>query len=284
MTPSEFAVVSLDPTRPFRILQLTDFHTDTDEELTELTFIAVERMVAASRPDLLAITGDLWCSDDRPDLAAVLMNRDLAFLGDLGLPWFFAWGNHDYAASFPDALDQIARTPGAVSVPLNGRGGYRIALHATGEATPRWDIFVANSGSAWQLPGDLDWIAPEAEWLREARGANVPAIAFFHIPLGAYKAAMLDGRAQGLALEDVLCTGDEENTGAQLIKDAGCIRACFCGHNHRNDFHFEEDGVAFAYGRSTGYGAYGEDVPKGGKLITLSPEGTVGFETIFPAS
>jgi hypothetical protein len=283
MPLSESAVVSLDPTRPFRILQLTDFHTDTGEEKTEQTFIAVEHMIAASHPDLLAITGDLWCSDDRPDLAPVLMNRDLAFLGDLGVPWFFAWGNHDYTASMAEALDQIARTPGAVCATVNGRGGYRIALQATGEATPRWDIFVANSGSAWHLPGDLDWIAGEAQALRGVRGVSVPAIAFFHIPLGAYKAAMLDGRAQGVALEEVLCTGDEENMGARLIKDAGCIRACFCGHSHRNDFHFEEDGVTFAHGRSTGYGGYGDDVPKGGKLITLSPAGTVEFETIFPA-
>lgn len=282
MPPTVSAVIPMDPSRPFRILQLTDFHTDASEEATQRTFVAVEQMVAATCPDLLMVTGDLWCSDDRPDLAPVMMNRDLAFLGDLDVPWCFTWGNHDYCTSLAEGQRRIARTPGAVWAVGNGHGGYRVSLVAEGDPCPRWEIYVANSGEGWQLPRDLDWIVEDARALRSERGMDIPAVAFFHIPLGAYQVAMDEGRAVGVALETVLCSGDEANLGAQWIKDAGSIRACFCGHNHRNDFSFEDGGITFAFGRSTGYGGYGEDVAKGGKLITLTPDGTVGFETIFP--
>ena len=55
-----------------RILQLTDFHNDTSDALTEQTYGDVRRLVSLTHPDLLAVTGDIWCGDETPQEVSVL--------------------------------------------------------------------------------------------------------------------------------------------------------------------------------------------------------------------
>ena len=109
----------------------------------------------------------------------------------------------------------------------------------------------------------------------------MPAVAFFHIPLKQYETARLAGRFAGAGNEEVLCWGDDGSI-LKRFKQAGTIRACFTAHSHRNDFYFEDDGITLAYGRATGHGGYGDDLPKGAKLIVLDGNtGQISFQTVF---
>ena len=258
-------------TGDFRILQLTDFHSDVSEYENERTRADVRAMVTQHRPHLLAVTGDIWCGDGHPEAAPMWMQRDLDFIASLDTPWAFTWGNHDYAADFGQAQAHLMATPNYAAPKMTGRGECHLAVRRD-DGEVAWDIFFANSMDRWHLPRDLTWFHEHTEALRILRGRDVPAVLFFHIPLRRYQGAIDEGRAQGIALEEVLFWGDEADTGADLVAEVGNVRACFCGHSHRNDCHFEENGVVFAYGRSTGYGGYGDDVKKGAKLITLSLE------------
>ena len=266
---------------PFRILQLTDFHSDVSEYANERTRADVRAMVARYRPDFLAVTGDIWCGDGQPDAAPMWMARDLAFIASLETPWTFAWGNHDYAANFVAAQAKILATPHYAAPHSTDRGECHIEIvNCAGEVA--WDLLFANSGEAWRLPGDLDWVCSTSNALAGTRGRVAPAVLFFHIPFRRYQVAIDEGRVEGVANEEVLFWGDEDDSGADTILAAANIRACFCGHSHRNDCWFEEGGVIFAYGRATGYGGYGDDVKKGAKLITLNLDaGTLDFETVF---
>ena len=265
----------------FRILQLTDFHSDVSEFANERTRADVRAIVAQHVPHFLAVTGDIWCGDGHPDVASMWMARDLDFIASLETPWAFTWGNHDYAADVALAQARIASTGHYAAPKATSRGESHVEiLEQDGNAV--WDLFFANSTQGWQLPRDLAWIGQQSEALAKSRGRVVPAVLFFHIPLRRYQIAIDEGRVTGIALEEVLYWGDEDDTGADLITAMGNIRACFCGHSHRNDCHFEEDGVVFSYGRSTGYGGYGDDVRKGAKLISLSlVGGNLAFETGF---
>ena len=132
------------------------------------------------------------------------------------------------------------------------------------------------------MPDDLAWFTEETARLRTMRGQTVPTLLFFHIPLKCYAEAVERDAYTGLALEAVSCWGDEAGLGAGILKRAGGVRACFCGHNHRCDFHFEEDGILFSYGRITGHGGYGHDIARGAKLIQLNPLGDhLEAETVF---
>lgn len=267
----------------FRILQLTDFHNDVDETLAAKTHDAVRAMVAQTCPGFLAITGDIWCADDKPDQALKLMDRDLALFAELGVPWSFAWGNHDYVGDIHEALVRIASTPNAVAPRGDGRGSFRLAVTHAMSRKVLWDLYFLNSGPTWNLPHDIQWFEEEARRCRKERGAAVPALVFVHIPLFEYERARLARRYTGEAHEEVLHWGDDGQVLASF-KRAGIVRGCFVGHSHRNDFHFEQDGITLAYGRATGYGGYGGDrLEKGAKLIVLDTQnGTFTFSTVFP--
>lgn len=282
-TESEPAVLEARDDTTFRILQLTDFHSDVSEFMNERTRADVRAMIAHFKPDLLAVTGDIWCGDDHPESAPMWMARDLVFLGGLGVPWAFTWGNHDWFDDFQAARVRIAATPNAIAPEGDGHGNFRIEVHPPGASRPAWDLFFLNSGPSWNLPGDLDWFHGECARIHEERGRVLPAIAYFHIPLRNYQDAIDTGRTIGFGTETVLFWGDDDGIAAPILKEPGNLRACFCGHSHKNDFYFVEDGITFAYGRATGYGGYGgEELAKGGKLLLLDLNtGAFCFQTVF---
>ena len=276
------AVLTAEETQ-FRILQVTDLHSNNEERLNERTRDEIRDMVARFDPHFIAVLGDVWCGDEHPEAAPMWMARDLEFLGGLGRPWAMAWGNHDYCTSFDEALAHIRKTPNAVCPEGNGRGAFRIELRKEDGAVPRWDLFFLNSGPAWEIPRDTAWFEAEAARIREARACSVPAIGYFHIATGNYQRAIDEGRIAGVAGESELGWGDDEGRVAEILKAAGNFRACFCGHSHRNDFHFEEDSIVFAVSRATGYGGYGiEHLAKGGVLLELDMDSDeFQFKTVF---
>jgi len=269
----------------FRILQVTDIHGDVSESDNEHTRADITAMVRRFEPDLIAVTGDVWCSDDSPETAPMWMARELRFFGSLGVPWTFIPGNHDHIGDWESVHARIAETPQAVAPQGNGRGAFRVELLAGLGEMPRaaWDLFFLNSGGSWQIPEDLDWFVAESERLAQVRGRVVPALVFFHIPLGNCQKAVDEGRARGIMLEEARGWGDDDLRGTEMVKRCRNVRACFCGHFHRNNYCFEEDGILFVCGRATGYGGYGHDTtPKGGTLIELGGHSeTVSFKTVF---
>jgi len=283
MESQTFRVITAPAGRLFRILQVTDSHGDVDENLNEKTRADIKIMVNRFNPDLIAVTGDIWCGDDHPDAAPMWMRRELAFFGSLNIPWAFVWGNHDFTGCFSDTMAQIAATPNALAPKGDGRGNFRSEIRTAEDNRISWDIFFLNSGPSWHLPEDLDWFEEESVRIAAARGHVVPAIVYFHIPLKNYQTAIDNGRTIGPGDEEVLHWGDDEGLAAPIVKRPGNVRACFCGHSHKNDFYFEEDGIVFTYGRATGYGGYGGEIlRKGGKLLELDlVDETFRFQTVF---
>lgn len=289
MAQRDFAVMRTGEGDRFRILQVTDFHSDAAEYCNERTREDVRALVAAHGPDLLAVTGDIWCGDLHPGAALMWMKRDLDFLASLETPWAFCRGNHDYVSDLEYMLGAIAETPHAIAPAGDSKGNFRIELQTLGEEV-LWDIFFLDSGPRWNEVDSLDWFTGEVERVNARRGRVVPALLFFHIPLRNYQEALDTGRIRGAGNEDVLFWGDEDGRVEEVLKAAGQkdggpgnVRACFCGHSHKNDFHFEEDGIVFGYGRATGYGGYGgEEIGKGAKLIELGRgRDAITWRTVF---
>lgn len=264
------------PDGTFVLLQLTDFHLDGGHGEAERTWRAAGETVSRIDPDFLAFTGDIWCGDDAPALGTYLFHDSVRRMASFGKPWAFCRGNHDYAADWSAAERALAAAPGWALPFGDGRGNGRCEVTRDGEAL--WDIFFLDSGMTWAESRGVPWMAGETKRLAEERGRAVPAVAFFHIPLGAYERVRVTGAFEGTALEEVLCWGDEEDRLAGAIADTGAVRAAYCGHSHRNDFTFRHRDVRFAYGRTSGYGGYGE-LEKGAKKIVLHADGAVSDAT-----
>lgn len=264
---------------PFRILQVTDFHDHEGEEAAERTWRDVRWYVERHEPDLLAVTGDIWCGDDLPEEEAqALMRRDVGRIEGLGVPWAFCWGNHDYFGDLGESMALLSSARGSAIPHGAAQGNYRIEVARGTE--PAWDLFFLNSGTAGLGPEAMEWYAEVSRRLREERGRVTPAVAFFHVPLRQYETAWHEGKCQGIRNEDVLYY-DEDGRSLARFQEAGNVRACFVGHSHVNDYWCECEGIVLAYGRATGHGGYGgEQVRRGAKLIELSPEGELGFRTV----
>lgn len=266
--------------RAFRVLQLTDFHNDQGRELAERTYRDVRAMVQRYSPDFLAVTGDIWCGDSLPGIAPSLRMRDLRFLASLEIPWAFCWGNHDYVGDFGSAQAEIRRSKNALMPDSDANGNYRVAVQ-NGTGRVLWDIYFLNSKEFGLLYQDVAWLEAESRRIAQGRGYRAPAVVFFHIPLRQYEDARLMEEIQGIGLEEVLFY-DDDGTLLRELTRCGCVRACFAGHSHVNDFYFQRDGVVLAYGRATGHGGYGGDrLAKGAKLIYLESNGAFAFESVF---
>ncbi len=271
-------MLSMPQGRPFRILQITDFHNDRGEELARRTWQDIEAMAARWQPDFLAVTGDIWCGDDQPENAAYLMERDLARLAALNIPWAFTWGNHDHVESYAASHADLLQRPNCAMTTGSQLGSYRVRIAAARHEP--WDLFFINTRGLWHPEEDWQWFEEETNRLRDA-DALAPALAFYHIPLWDYEDARQKGEYVGVAHEEVLCWGDD-GTGLKRLAEHGRIRAGFCGHSHKCDFYFERAGITLAYGRVTGHGGYGgETLAKGAKIIDLDEDGTLDFFTIF---
>lgn len=263
----------------FRILQITDFHNDQGSpDAAERSWLDVDVLVRRLQPDFLAVTGDVWCSDEAPEHGPARMQRDLERIVGFGVPWAFTWGNHDWVDDAARRYREMAGMTGASMEVNDGRGCCRIEVCRGG--APVWDVFFIDSGLEWDPSTDLAWFESESARLAAERGGELPAVAYFHIPLQQYEAARLAGTYTGFAGEEVLCWGDDGSILPRLGERG--VRVCFCGHSHANDFYVEQDGVVLAYGRATGYGGYGGDLlKKGAKLLTLNADQAFAFETVF---
>lgn len=261
----------------FRILQITDLHTDKDGGAA--TWQAIGALVETERPNLLAVTGDIWCSDGEPLEAPARMAADLERLGALGVPWGFCWGNHDWGLDMPAAWAEIADAPNSVTSLDAENGNYGLTVLEPETEEPAWDVFFLNAHEESLGAADLQWLDRTVRGLRDIRMHHVPAVAFFHIPLMHFEQARREANYTGLAGERVLYWGDDGRC-APAIAAVDCVRACFVGHSHKNDYWFEDQGVVWAYGRAGGLGGYGgEIIEKGCKVIDLAP-GRISFETV----
>ena len=267
---------------PFRVLQVTDWHSDKDADAAARTRADVRALVAQTQPNLVVVTGDIWCADDEGiEHARAIMDADLETLASLDVPWAFVPGNHDY---FPDRgwlARRFAQVQNVVAPRGDGRGSF--AVQVTGEdGAPIWELYFVNSALEWNPLADINRFRGMVKQLPE-KAPRASAV-FTHIPLRQYEDARLSGDYTGEAHEEVLCWGDDGRmlrAFRETLAARGGLRFVTCGHSHENDFTALVDGVTLTYGRVTGYGGYGEKLRRGGKFFLLHGDGAFEQELVF---
>lgn len=250
-----------------KILQLTDLHFFCDrvkhgEAADQRTLEDIGRLVARHQPDLIAFSGDVW-HDPAPGKSREIFDHALASMSRWGVPWLFVWGNHDLLEDVPLAQKALTDAPGSLYRGAYAGGNYRVALeNANGETL--WDLVCLNTTTQGVQKAQEDWLQAQ----RVAKTAK-DALCFLHIPVLQYHTLWESGDARGVKQEEVCTYGEDGSAIAHLRRLK--VRACFCGHDHVNDYGGTLEGVDLVYGRATGHAGYGgEDLAKGGKLITLN--------------
>ncbi len=278
------AVISTASVKICRILQFTDlhlFHTTAADD--RHTFRDCARQVAQHRPDLVVVTGDIWHENPNGRGQEYLETAVRQFEG-WGVPWATCWGNHDLLGDFQKGHDTLAAGKHSAYRGAATHGDYRIEVRAAGsspDASPALNLFFLNSSdeglTAWQAHALATMSARTA-----ARSHAAPALLFFHVPIQEYGTRLTAGDFTGLKLEPV-SHYQEHGEMFPFIVGATTIRACFCGHNHLNDYVVKTGAVDLNFGRSTGYAGYGGDrLRKGAKLIEVDlGKGSYEQRTVF---
>lgn len=271
--------IPVSPTKPFRILQITDIHFFGKEAETKdpQTQTLIEGLLKHFSPDLIALTGDFWC-DDQGGKGLFFCEECAKRIDAFGTPWLFAWGNHDEAPDRPQAHDILEGMKHIRYSRGDGNGNYRIELQDEKNRQPLWQFFMLNTEKTGLTPRETSWLQKECSALPQT-----PGFIFCHIPILQYDEIWENGAAEGIKHETV-CNEEEKGTALPEIAKTGRVQAMFVGHDHVNDYSGIHSGVNLVYGRATGVGGYGADkVEKGGTLIEVLPDRkTYSYLSVFP--
>jgi len=282
--PAEVPAVVTREAGKLRILAITDLHYfwrpgSHDRRTSD----HLRRLTEQYHPELIVNCGDFWM--ENPEGKGLeYCKYATGEIEKLGVPWVFARGNHDMVS--PDdeapAREVLTTAPHSLYRGADSLDNYRVEISSPGADRPFWNIYLLNNAYP-ALKGfhqeQLDWFAAEAAKVRALDG-DLPAFAFFHIPLIEWKTMVDSGDARGVKLEPI--SVEEGSPGAfAALKKENQVRAMFCGHDHLNNYRGQYEGVHLEFLRSTGQGGYGGmQVAKGATLIELDASGPVAkFET-----
>ncbi len=273
----------------FKIAQITDVHWDQGSPNCERTIASLRAVFEAERPDMAMLTGDIVTA--KPGVEG--WQSIIRFLEEERMPFAVMMGNHD-AEVVPksEIYALLERSPYFVGAKgpdeIQGAGNCVVPVYgATGEK-PAALLYCLDSNDYPEVAkdyGTYDWIhfdqiewyrTQSARYTRENGGKPLPALAFFHIPVPEYKEIteadiVLGRKEEGIASPDI-------NTGffASTL-EMGDVMGTFVGHDHANDYIALLFGRALAFGRVSGWDAYG-DFERGARVIELY-EGKFQFDS-----
>lgn len=279
LTAETRAKLTIKDPAQFKIIQFTDLHFFSSRE-PDLgpgkngTMELMLTIIKQAQPDLVMITGDTWPGNGGGTFASFMMRRAVRRLSRIGMPWAYVWGNHDHLADMNAGHKALTLAKDSLYRGAGTGGNYVIeAVDGSGKCAA--ELVCLNSTVTGMKPRQRQWLDALPE-------ATVPRLAFFHIPIKQYADVWESGVAGGIMGENP-CSEEEDGSSLAHLKKAG-VRACFCGHDHVDDYAGIIDGVELVYGRATGFGGYGAgEVPKGGKLITLDCNtGTYSMVSLLP--
>ncbi len=310
------------PEGDFRILHLTDIHLGGSLFSYRKDLLALKacfRLINATRPDLVIVTGDLCFP---LGIFSMSFNNSApvyafaSFMRNVGIPWAFAYGNHDtesIASMGKAELDALFRslsfrTSANLLYPyaqpaVTGRNNQLICVRNE-DGTLRQALFLLDSnaytGEGFQSydyirDDQVAWYREEVLRLQKQEGTRAPSLVFFHIPLREYKEAYslyLQGSSEVIYY---FGTNEENKTGKICCSDhpsklfdemvlLGSTTGAFCGHDHYNNISLSYKGIRLTYGMSIDYLAMPgieQDVrQRGGEVITLCQDSTWTVEQV----
>ncbi|MCD9023562.1 metallophosphoesterase family protein [Cohnella silvisoli] len=276
----------------FKIVQFTDMHIrdgiEPDKDVQSLTLI--QQIIAAQKPDLIVLTGDVISSYDVEDQEGTF-RRAIAGVVHSGIPFAVVYGNHDSEKGISrqrlnEILKEFANNLSEDGPEdIHGVGNYIHTVAGSANEEDAAVLYFFDSGDSapksiggyeWIHPDQVHWYRQESSKLAQKNGSPLPGLAFFHIPIPEYEQVWQDGTIKGNKGEKVCCP--KLNSGLfTAMLEQGDVIGTFAGHDHDNDYVGDLHGIRLCYGRVTGNGTYGE-LERGARVISLY-EGKREFDT-----
>jgi len=274
----------------FKIVQFTDVHFLYNSAKSDSALALMKTVIAAERPDLVVLTGDIVCSANTAKAWSSLSK----ILIDSKVPWTVVLGNHDaqYELSKPEIMKAIVGLPYNLTEngpsDVSGNGNYVLKVASSSSPKTAALLYCLDSHMGFYPKTDLgsyEWIDySQIMWYRNLSGnftkqnggTPIPALAFFHIPLPEYKEILSKPTTIGIQKESV-CSPDLNSGLFTAMLECKDIMGMFVGHDHNNNYIGCLHNICLAYGNVTGRQCYGE-IGRGARVIELY-EGERKFDT-----
>lgn len=262
-----------------KIMQLTDLHfTYGFDYLDRKTYQLLDNMFKTEKPDLIIITGDLFMSI----LAPKILKDFIFFIEKYQIPWSITFGNHEREYHHITKIVKIlmeANTnyllfhygPKLSNDNTHGYSNFKIKINLDNE--PFFNIYMLDSKDN-RKDGIKDKRFPydylsleQVTWFKEELASDtVKSVAFMHMPIRQF--LEYDGNEKRETIwPQAVDTGFFE----AILENNKKTLGVFVGHDHNNEFSFLYEGILLAYGRSSGYNAYGT-YEKGARIIKINKE------------
>ena len=307
----------------FKILQLTDVHIGgcifTKKE-DILALDGVKKVIEASNPDLIAVTGDAvypMVFYPKPFMSGTINNLKSSkifgsFMESFGIPWAMTFGNHDTEIwsrySRDDLSDYYSSLPNCLfrkgEYFNKDRGNYEVKiLNENGEINKLLMFLDSNSYLGKTFFSGFDVISDEQiAWYKKtvnsyAKNGLLPdSLAFFHIPPKEFRDAWekcyrgdkeVTYHLGFMQEKDNYCGYPKTKQGNffEEMVNFGSCKGMFFGHDHLNTLSLTYKGIRMTYGMSMDFLAYKgikrRHGQRGGTLINLYPDGSFDLE-LFP--
>jgi len=280
------AFLDKDPEKDFVILNLADIQCHDFEAFNQVGDFyeeTVDKLIRKVKPDLITTVGD----NAFDPLAWMKL---IEFLDSYRIPWAPVMGNADHRGLASEfwAVYRLSRakyclfTCGPEGM---GYGNYILHIRQNGRVihslymmdTHHEDTFQAGS---WDhlTEEQIAWYVWAVRGLEAEQGIKTESSVLMHIPVPEYQNAW-DEAPESLKRQPFQKM--HEPNGAPLFqngffetcKKLGSTKTMLCGHDHKNCFSLDYQGICLTYGMKTGYGCYWERETNGGTTLTVDAEG-----------
>lgn len=245
----------------FRILQVTDTHINGFDGREGKVFPLLRSMLEREKPDLVAFTGDISCSQET---CLTYFGAVNSLMEEFGIPYTYTYGNHESdglagptleGALLEYPLSLYEKSPEGVP----GFGNYRVPVLSE-DGREAWHLYSVDCGNDEKYnvaPGVIasheGYIKKaQIEWVRglHARSA-APSMVFCHVPLPEFNDLWMFDGITGERHEKVYRPA--LNSGFfTAMWEMGDFKGYFAGHDHVNSYSGSMMGITLAYGRNSG--------------------------------
>lgn len=289
---AEKPVLKFNAQGTFKIIQFTDIHLQYDSYRSDSVIVMMRNIIAHEKPDLVMLTGDVVGSDNR----AKAWRKVAQVMIDAETPWAAMFGNHDaeFELTKQQTLEAIDGLPYNLTVSgpphVAGAGNYVLPIQgATSTQTAALcyvlDVSATNPAPEnhagayeWIDDSQVQWYAQQsAAYTAKNGGTPLPALAFFHIPFPEYDRVAGQRTTVGYHVEREHAAPQLGSNFFEALKAGNDVMGTFVGHQHNNNYIGYLDGIALAFGQTTGRQVYGE-LGAGARVIVLH-EGQRKFDS-----
>jgi hypothetical protein len=265
----------------FKVAQFTDIHLIHGAPTVARTFESIKAVLINEKPDIAVLTGDIvYKLPDREPWTELT-----AIFEETKTPFTVTLGNHDAEGSTKitrsEIFDILLRSPYFVGEKgpedIHGVGNHILPVYGRNNKTAALlYCFDSNAYSTNPKASGYDainydqiaWYRQQSDKFTEANdGKPLPALAFFHIPLPEYWDVIGNSTFVGSHKEDP-CPPSYNSGLFWSFLDQRDVMGVFVGHDHVNDYIAMLEYVALAYGRVSGWEAYGS-LERGARIIEL---------------